>query len=171
MTIAPSRTPTDAIAPVREALLARAREDAAATLRAAEAAAEDLLANARAEADRIGAQARATGEADAAAARAAGLARAHRAARALMLGEQRAAYAALRERSRAALAERADAALRAALTARVARVLGEDAVVADAPGGGVLATAGERRADGSFDALVDHALAVLGPRLAGLWSP
>src|SRR5512145_470506 len=97
MTTTRERTTTDALAPVREALLRRAREDAQRLLADADQAAAATLAAARHEAAEIRAAARAQGEADAGSVLAGERARLRRRARAMTLGAQGAAYEQLRE--------------------------------------------------------------------------
>lgn len=164
-----------ALAPVREGLLAGARADAGATLAAADADAAAVLAAARAQAATILEEARARGERDAAALEARERTRARREARSAVLTAQRDAFEQLRRAARTAARQLRGGPgypdLVAALTARGVAELGPDAVVREHPDGGVVAEAAGRRLDGSLDALVDRALAGLGPDVQALWAP
>ncbi|MFJ8849705.1 hypothetical protein [Streptomyces sp. NPDC102437] len=163
----------DALDPVRAELLRaarasadavrdRARADAAETLRAARAMAEDLLAHARdlgtaegiacVERERV----RAVQDAWAA----------ELVVRAEVYTELRCA---VREGVRRALMEGAVPQARLAGTARA--LLGTEARVTAAEGGGVTAEASGRRVDLSADALADRALNRLGARAETLWEP
>jgi vacuolar-type H+-ATPase subunit E/Vma4 len=150
--------------PLREALLGEARQsaedcrlraarDARSILERAEADAWALLERARTEGE-------AAGELEAARERA----RAQSEARALVLGAKQALREQLKERALASAEElRREPRYRTLLEglARKARAqLGEDAVLEmDAPGGGVVAQAGNRRVDYSLPVLVDRCLA------------
>lgn len=158
------------ITPVRDALVRRARADAERLRAEAGADAARTEADARQEAEHILAEARARGEADAAAVRAAELVRARRTARTIVLGARRAGYQKLRRNVEAELARRyADPALRAALVARVRHVLGDGALVVDAPGGGVLGRHDGRRVDYSLAALTARAVEALDDTVEQLW--
>jgi hypothetical protein len=164
-----------ALAPVREALLERARADADAVLHTAGVQAAAVLAAAHSRAAALVAEGRAEGERDAATVGALRRARAQREARAAVLRAQAAAYAELRRRSRAAVrALRDDPAypqLLAALRARAEARLGPAATVREHPDGGVVADAPGRRLDASLDALADAALDGLGAEVQRLWAP
>jgi hypothetical protein len=164
-----------ALAPVREALLVRARADRDAVLTRADAQAAAVLAAARERAAALIAAARAEGEQDAAALGARYRARAQRDARAAVLRAQAAAYDELRRRSRVAVrALRDDPAypeLLAALRARTQARLGAAATVREHPDGGVVGDAPGRRLDAGLDALADAALAGLGAEVQQLWAP
>jgi F0F1-type ATP synthase membrane subunit b/b' len=153
----------DALKPVRAELLRRAREEAAQRVREATAAAEQSVRQAEEEAARILAEARAEGAADAAAAAAAQQARSRRTARAAVLA------------ARSELVRRSADALRGEpvdrLVALATALLGEPVQVTSAEGGGVVATAGDRRVDLSLDALAERATRLLGPDVEGLWRP
>jgi vacuolar-type H+-ATPase subunit E/Vma4 len=128
-----------------------------------------VLDDARRQAEEILAEARRQGEADAGAVQAAGRAAAHRDARTRSLRVQREIYEQLRERCRsqsAALAvQPAYAQLRSRLVQAAHQFLGEEAVIRDAEGGGVIAEAAGRRLDLSMARFVDLAVAELGWRL------
>lgn len=162
-----------ALAPVRAALRERARSDAADMLARAEHDAAELLGTARAEADGLLDAARVRGEQEAAAVLAAELARSRRTARAAQLRAGRDAYEELRERVAARLRERCAGPGGAALTERMAgqvrAVLGAEAVVTQAPDGGVRGRLGGRFAECSIDTLAARAVDALGPELATLW--
>lgn len=165
------RDTTDALAPVREALVRRARADAETAVAAAEAEQARLLADARARAGAILAEASAQGEADAVALHAAELARARRAARSIMLGAQRAVYEELCRRAADEVSRRcADAEVRAALTTRIRRLLGPAAQVVDDPHGGVVGCLDGRRLDYSRDTLAANAVRALGEEVTALWT-
>ncbi len=157
----------DALEPVRAELLRRAREEAAQRVREATATAEQSVRQAEEEAARILAEARAEGAADAAAAAAAQQARSRRTARAAVLAARSEAYGELVRRSADALrGEPVDR-----LVALATALLGEPVQVTSAAGGGVVATAGDRRVDLSLDALAERATRLLGPDVEGLWRP
>jgi hypothetical protein len=170
---APAGTPLQtALAPVRDALLARARADAAAALADADTDAAAVLAEAREQAAALLREAREQGEREAAALRTREHARAGREARTVVLGAQRAALEELRRRGRAAArALGEDPALLDRLRARLLADLGPDAVVRDHPDGGLVAEAPGRRVDASLGALADRALDALGVEVQGLWTP
>lgn len=165
----------DALAQVRAFLLARARAEADRVRAEAAAEADAALAQAREQAAAILDAAREQGKRDGAQLTAAAQAQARRRARGLLLAAQRRAYQALRQRGRAAAAalhEQPDYPVLHERLARLARQLaGPDAVVAEAPGGGVLARAPGRRVDCSLDALADRAVDALGGEVEGLWAP
>jgi hypothetical protein len=157
----------DALEPVRAELLRQARDEAAQRVREAAAAAEESVRQAEAEAARILAEARAEGAADAAAAAAAQQARSRRTARAAVLAARSEAYDELVRRSADALRDEPVE----RLVALAAALLGEPARVVPAEGGGVVATAGDRRVDLSLRALAERATQLLGPDAEGLWRP
>jgi hypothetical protein len=170
---APTGTPLKtALAPVRAALLDRARADAAAALAAADTDAAAVLAEAREQAAALLREAREQGEREAAALRTREHARAGREARSVVLGAQRTALDELRRRTRvAARALRDDRALLDRLRARLVTDLGPDAVVREHPDGGLVADAPGRRVDASLPALADRALDGLGGEVQALWTP
>jgi vacuolar-type H+-ATPase subunit E/Vma4 len=153
---------TDALAPVREALLGLARRDADRVLAVADADARSTLARAAGEVEQITTTARAEAAYDAAELMAAERARAGRESRAVELRAQRAAYDALVRRAQEAvraLADEADVHERLAGLARAR--LGADAVVLRTPDGGVTAELGGRRISFDLAALADQAVADL----------
>lgn len=156
--------------PVRAALIARARSDAAAMRAAAQVDARRAMADAQQQADAMLADARAQGRADAAAQLAVEQSRSRRAARAVVLAAQRTAYDELRDRARAAVRElMAVPASRAHLELLIRDRLGDDAVVRVQQDGGLLGeTPDGRRLDASVRALVDGALA--GLDMEQLWA-
>lgn len=165
----------DALAPLREALLEAAHRAAAQVVAAADADADAVVAQAQEEAASIRAQARERGAADAEALLSAERASARREARGVVLAEQRRAMedlrAAAREAVRGLRADPGFPAMRAALAERARAELGGSAVVRDADGGGVVATAGTRRLAFTLDDLADEQLDRLGPAVAELWRP
>jgi vacuolar-type H+-ATPase subunit E/Vma4 len=174
-TVLEQQRDTDALAPVRQALLRQAREEADETRASAEREAQEVLARAHAEADEVRRQARADGERDAQDLRAEQQARARRRARAIVLQAQQETLERLTEQVRAraqALWEDPEtrALLRDRLTARARDALGPDATVSDHPAGGVQAEAGSRRVTYLLTDLADETIAGL-PDLAGLWTP
>jgi len=161
-----------ALAPLVDALRAQADEDAERALAAAAATAAALLAQAHAEADAILARARQLGTAEGASAAVAARTRGLRAARTAELAAQDDVYRELGRRVTervAAWCARPDT--RALLLARTHEVLGEHAVVADAPGGGLLASTAGHRLDLDAATLAARAVDALGAEIAGLWAP
>lgn len=168
-------TTADPLAPVRDTLLAQARQRAAQVLAAADAEAALALATARTEAEAMTRRARQQGEADAAAALADLRARARRRARATVLAAHQAAYDGLRRQVRLAVAALRDdpgfPAVRDRLADDVRRVLGPDAVVCDRPDGGVVAEVGGRRASTGLVDAAERVLDEMGPEVEQLWAP
>jgi vacuolar-type H+-ATPase subunit E/Vma4 len=164
----------DALAPVRAALLERARADAARTLARAQRDADALLEGARAEADALLDAARSRGAEEAAAVLAAERSRTRRTTLTAELEVRREAYDELRERTAARLRERCAGPDGRVLTARMAErvraALGPDAVIVPAPGGGVRGHVAGRFADCSVDALAERAVEALGPEVEALWA-
>jgi len=161
----PAASLVDALAAVRAELLRRAGEEVAQRVREATAAAEESVRQAEEEAARILAEARAEGAADASSAAAAQEARSWRTARAAVLAARSAAYDELVQRSADALrGEPVDR-----LVALGTALLGEPVQVTSAEGGGVVATAGDRRVDLSLNALAEQATRLLGADVEGLW--
>lgn len=167
---APGPATADPLRPLHAALLATARDDAERTVRAAETAAVERLAEGRTRADGLLAEARARGEAEAATMVAAEAAAAQRAARRVVLTAQREVYDRLRTAAGAAVRDLlADDASRARLAAMLRSRLGGDAEVVPTPDGGLRATAPDGRAvDASVVTLVDLALDTLDGE--ALWS-
>jgi vacuolar-type H+-ATPase subunit E/Vma4 len=164
----------DPLAPVRSELLAHARADAERVLAEADADVDARLAGARNEANAILEAARAEGESDAAVVLAAKRARDRRQARATVLAAQREAYDTLRSRVVQALSALRDdpgyGPWRDHLTEHARRVLGADAAVREAPGGGVLAEANGRRAAYTLVGLAEQVIHAMGAEIEGLWS-
>jgi vacuolar-type H+-ATPase subunit E/Vma4 len=152
----------EGLVPVQEALLAAARSQAEQILATAQQAAREVLGQAQAQAEEIRAQARARGEANGADLIAAARSRAGRQARAVVLAAVRAEYEALREAARNAVAGLTDDPdyqfVRRRMTVSLRRLLGEEAQVHDAAGGGVVATVPGRSADLSLARLADRAV-------------
>ena len=171
----PAEIRTDPLAPLREALLSRARADAAATLAAADASAAETMAEAQQQVDAMLAEARDTGRADAAVVLAGERARAARTARGIVLAAQREAYEAMRHRARDAVSGlRGDPLYPALLEAlrRRARVdLGPEAVLCEHPRGGVIGEGAGRRVEYTLDDLADGIVDRLGAELDGVWAP
>jgi hypothetical protein len=162
----------DALAPVRAALLARARAEAGRELADAHLDADALLATARAESQSILDTAAEEGRADAALSIAAEHEKARRAARALELAAQREIYDELRQRVTAAVARAfSDPVRRDHLVATVRAELGAGATVRDAPGGGVTGEAAGRVVDLGVEAMAGRAVDALGDRVRTLWAP
>jgi vacuolar-type H+-ATPase subunit E/Vma4 len=164
-----------ALAPVREALLTRAHSDAAQLLARAEADAENLLARARAEAGTVVDEARARGEHEASALLDTERARSRGTVRAAELAARRAALEQLRERTTALLHQRCAGPDRDRITERmsvaVRAVLGADAALLPAPGGGVTGRTAGRFADCSLAVLAARAVDLLGAEVERLWRP
>jgi vacuolar-type H+-ATPase subunit E/Vma4 len=161
------------LAPLRAALLERARADAAAELAAADADAERAVEEARTQAEALVRQAREQGRADAAEVVALERARAQRLAREVVLGARAAAVERLRDEARAAvrcLGTDADyPRLRAALAERAGRELGPGAVTTESDGGGVVAVRGSRTLSYTLDGLADLLVDRAGAEVDGWW--
>jgi len=162
MTARTDQALSEALAPVQAALLATARHDADQRVASAHARAAELLAAARERAEGIISAARDAGIADAERVFATEQARSRRAARARTLQARRQAYEQLRLRSREAVLRIRDepgyAAVRATLTAVGIRLLGPDAEIVEADGGGVIARSAGRRVNLSLTAFADRAV-------------
>jgi len=154
--------------------LARAQADAERVLAEADADAAATLAAARSEADAILDAARAAGESDAATVLSAKRAQVRRQARALVLAARREAYDELRSRVVQALpAIRDDPGYRPwrdRMAEHARTVLGSDAVVSEAPEGGVLAETNGRRASFTLVGLADQVIDTMGAEVERLWS-
>lgn len=162
----------DALAPVRAALLARARAEADRELATAHLDADALLATARAETQSVLDTAAEEGRADAASSIAAEHEKARRAARALELAAQREIYDELRRRVTSAVARAfADPVRRDQLVAMIRAELGDDATVRDVPGGGVTGEAAGRVVDLGVEAVASRAVDALGDGVRALWAP
>jgi vacuolar-type H+-ATPase subunit E/Vma4 len=160
---------SQALEPLRGALLARARAEADGLRAAAQADGERTVARGRGEAEALLADARMRGEAEGAELLAAEQTAARRSARAALLGAQRAAYEDLRSKAaqgvRSLLREPEN---RRLLAAALRHALGDVASVSDTEDGGLFAQAPDGRSiDASIGTLVDGALADLD--LEGLW--
>ncbi|CAI9400311.1 hypothetical protein [Nocardioides sp. T2.26MG-1] len=158
---------------VRDALLARARREAEAEAADAEERARATLDAAQAQADELVAAARTQGAADAAGALSGERARTLREARTRVLQAQRDAYDELRRRSVAdvtALLDGLGPQVGSQLEREAAERLGVGAAV-HAGAHGPVALAGQRRLSLEPEHLVDRALEDLGTELTGLWSP
>ena len=166
--------PAAALDPVRAALLADARRDAARLLAAADAEVEAIRRRTAEECDRIRRVARARGEADAQETLAAERAHARRRSRSIVLRARGEVYQELRRRVReAATALRGTTgypALHARLVEEARAAVGADAQVRETPDG-VVAEAHGRRAVLSLTAVAEGVLDRMGPDLERLWSP
>lgn len=168
--------PVDAgLEPVRAALLAAARADAAAVAAAADKDAAATMAAARAHVADLVATARAEGAADAAAMLAGDRARNRREARRIELAARQDVWDQLRDRARAAVtALRADPGydrLRDRLAAQARQLAGPGGAVTEAAEGGVVAVAAGRRWDLSLPALAEREVDALGQEVERLWTP
>lgn len=165
--------PVNALDPVRAELLRAARASADAVRDRARADADETLRAARATADQVLARARDLGTAEGAADAERERVRAVRDAWAAELAVRAEVYSelrnAVREGVRLALAEGAVPQARLAEAARA--MLGTEARVTAAGGGGVTAEVPGRRVDLSADVLADRALNRLGARAETLWEP
>jgi len=163
------------LAAVRDGALGNAHEEADAIRRGAQQRADQLLAGARAEADALVAARRAAAQRLTDQEEGAQLARARAAARVSVLKAQRAvldeAAAAAHTAVRNLVRDRRDASLMERLSADArARLAGHGTVeVIAAPGGGIVARAGSRELDYSFDALTDRCLQRMAGELERLW--
>jgi vacuolar-type H+-ATPase subunit E/Vma4 len=174
--LVPAAAPAaDPLAPVREALLARARAEADTLLTAADATVAAALDSARADAEALLRQARSQGEADAAGVLADERTRTRRRARTVVLTAERQAHDELRRRVRTGVAALADdpgyAAVRTALGERARSALGAGATVRDDRAGGLVAEAGDRQVAYRLADLAVLAVDELGPDVEGLWAP
>lgn len=166
---------TEALAPVRQAMLDRARADADALLEAATAETAQTLQRATSDAASEVSAATETGATEAAAALAGDRARLRRQAREVILRAQRAAYDDLRTEAGAAVRALRDdpdyPAMRARLVSLGRDLLGPSAQVDDAPDGGVLVRVGTRTAVLSLESVLDDVLTEMGPAVQRLWVP
>jgi colicin import membrane protein len=166
----------ESLRPVEEALVERARREAAQMVDAGETDARRAVNEARAEADRVLAQARAEGEAAAARAASADRLVARAEARALILGARSRAFESLRSGAIRELEESGETPQVRSLTDRMAALarglVGEQAVVRRSGPSGldVIAEANGRRAVVRLEALVDHELRAMGDDVEGLWA-
>lgn len=165
---------SDALQPVRAALLRRASDEAVRTVEVARQDADSDIAAARAQADadlqRIADDAKSQALAEQTITRT----EARRDARAVELAAQREAYDEFRRRVTASVvALRQDPAypdLRDRLIARARQTLGPDATIVEHPDGGVVAVTPVRRLDLSLPAIADRAIVDTGTKVAELWS-
>lgn len=152
----------NALAPVREALLADAEREARRLRSSSEQAGRDAVREATAQAERLRARARAEGAADAAAVMAAQRARSGQRARSVVLSAQREEYEALQSAARAALPRlRADAEyprLRQRMIDTIKLLLGNEADLREGDGGGVIGEAAGRRVDCSLTRFMERAV-------------
>lgn len=167
-------TVPDALRPVRDALIGRARANAAAEVARAEEEARAILEEAGRRADAVRRQARARGEADAHAEEVARRASARREARSLVLAAQSAVAATLHDRVHAGLQDLRDdpsfPEIGRRLEAQARLLLGPDVRLTPDPSGGFLAECSGRRMELTLDAVADRMLERLGPELQSLWS-
>ncbi|RZU53391.1 hypothetical protein EV385_5314 [Krasilnikovia cinnamomea] len=157
----------DSLAPVRSALLNRARADAEKIRAGAAAEAGQATAAAQARAEAIRAEAETAGRAEARAAGAAEVAAAGRTARGLILRARREAYEELRDAVRQRLAE--DPLLIEVFSARIRRALSPGATLTVVPGG-VVGVDEDRQVECTIDGLTDEVLRRLGSSVEDLWS-
>lgn len=169
----PETGPPGALEPARAELLRAARSDADALIARAREQAARVLCDAGAEAASIGDRARRQGAADGAAAHSADVRRARRAASAARLAAQGEIYAELGRLVTGRVRElyAAEPAVGDRLRARARTLLGPEARMSDHPDGGIRAVVSGRRVDLSVPALVARALESCGPRAEGLWKP
>jgi vacuolar-type H+-ATPase subunit E/Vma4 len=164
-----------ALAPVRAALLRRAREQAAGITAQARREAEDALARARSDAAAQLASGREAGREQALPLAAAVRSRGRRQAQAAVLNAQREAYERLRGQVRASVAALRSGpeygSLRKRLRRDAARAAGPGATVTEAPGGGVVAHGPGIVVDCSLPRLADAAVDALGGQVTQLWTP
>lgn len=170
----PAGTDT-ALEPVRSRLLQDARDDAESLLAAADEDAATVLQDAEARAAEILAEARGQGAADAESALRDTRAQSRRTARARELAARRESWEELRRQVVHGVEElrRTDAypRLRAQLTEHIRQVLGPDARITEAPGGGVLGEVPGRRIDCGLSSLAHRALDRTGAEVEELWAP
>jgi vacuolar-type H+-ATPase subunit H len=165
-------TPEESLAPLREALLARAEDYARRVLADAEATATGTLEHARTDAAQIVQTAREQGAADAQDVLTSQRARVRRQLRALVLQTQRVAYDDLRRTvrgdARGLVADGPGLAARMAALGR--ERVGVQACVSAQPDGSVVAERGVRRWEWSPDMLADDAVLELGEKVELLWA-
>ncbi len=171
-------TPTrwdPALEPVRHELLADAHRDADHAAEDASREAAEAARQAAAEVHDVLEEARARGASAGELARAGERRRTRAKARATVLAAQRAAYLELRQhvldRLAALREDPSYPSMRERLVGRATALLGPNAVVRDAPQGGVVVTDGGRTVDLSFPVLADEVMAAMGTQLEGLWTP
>jgi len=164
-----------ALAPVRAALLRRAREQAAEITAEARRQAADALEKARRDAAGQVSRAREAGRSQAAPLAAALRTQGRRGAQAAVLGAQREAYEALRDQVRVSVASLRDGPgydlLLERLRQEAGRAAGPGAALTEAPAGGIIARAPGMVVDCSLPRLADAAVEALGDRVVWLWTP
>lgn len=164
-----------ALAPVRAALLRRARDQAAGITAEAQRQAASARNQAHRDAAGLAASGREAGRAQAAALAAQLLAQGRRDARAAVLGAQREAHEELRRRVRATVAALRDGPgydlLLERLRHEAGRAAGPHAVLTEAPAGGIIARAPGIVVDCSLPRLADASVEALGDQVAWLWTP
>lgn len=164
----------EALAPVREALLAAARSTVAEVTETAREQALKLLDEANREAGRIRATARAAGEAAARSEAALRSARIRRQATEIVLTRQNGLRLDLQRQVRAAAtALRNDPRypeLRARLSERGRDLLGPGAAIRESPDGGVIAENGSRRLDLTLPTLGGETLESMTSTISTLWT-
>ncbi|MFD8530005.1 V-type ATP synthase subunit E family protein [Streptosporangium canum] len=165
----------EALAPVVDALLRRARADAETIITTAEDEAAEMIAAARWEAQAVLAEARASGAAQARAYAAMEHARAQRRARRVELAAQREVLEELRGRAVTAVRSLRDDPCYPRLLERLGELArqagGGDLVVSEHSDGGVVAEGRGRRVDCTLDALAGRAVDALGGEVERLWAP
>lgn len=173
MTSSPTSS-SDHLSPLRESLLSRARQDAAATVAAADEVARTTLAEARADAESLLVEARALGEREADTVLDAQRAQAVRQARAVVLGARRTVFDDLYRRARSTVQElRHDSdypAILEALRQQLRRELGPEATIREHASGGVVGQQAGRSLAFSLDDLADRIVDRLGGEIEQLWS-
>jgi vacuolar-type H+-ATPase subunit E/Vma4 len=159
--------------PLLVTVLAEARSHADRSLALAEREAEALVAAAQEEARRIADRAHASGTEAADEESVVRISQARAVARTCVLEAQREALVRLRTEVLHMLADVAGSAVGAAVADRLAAVarsqLGAEALIEQAPGGGIIATAGRLRVDYGFSTLADRCIRDLGARIEELW--
>jgi len=164
-----------ALAPVRAALLRRARERASEITAQARRQASEALDQAHRDAASQVDRAREAGRSQAVPLAAALRAHGRRQARAVLLGAQHDAYQELRDGVRASVASLRDAPGYDLLLERLrhdaGQAAGPGAVLAEAPAGGVIARAPGIVVDCSLPRLADAAVEALGDQVSWLWTP
>ena len=155
----------EALVAVCDALLAAAWAGAEQILAHADERAREVLQQAQSHADQIRAASRDRDAAAAAELVAAQRSDAERQARGMVLAAEQVEYEALRDAARLAVAHLRDEpeypGLRRRMAALVRRLLGDEAEVHDAAGGGVIATAAGRSVDLRLSRLADRAVDVV----------
>lgn len=164
-----------ALAPVRDAMLQQASEQAEQVIGQARAAAEATVARARGAARDALEAARASGAEQGQPVAAAELSRGMRTARSIELAAALATHDQIAARIRQAVLALHDDAdypeLRSRLSARAAQAAGPGARITEHPQGGVIARAAAIVVDCSLPRLADRAIAALDARITGLCGP